>query len=221
MKLVAEREKRADGVLDLIALRTRFFDDFLLAATSSVRQVVILAAGFDARAFRLPLPEETQVYELDKPEVLAKKHQGLGQAPPKCNCHVIAVDLAQSWVDVLVEKGYQPAEPSVWLMEGLLLMYLTESEVYDLLQTIWGATAVGSWCAADLLNVKALESEDLAAAYWRSGFDYPEQIFTNIGWAVEVLQPHEFGVNFGRIPYEVPHREILDVPRSFWVRAKK
>ncbi|OLP17237.1 hypothetical protein BST81_17170 [Leptolyngbya sp. 'hensonii'] len=220
LNLVAEREKKADGVLDLLALRTRFFDDFLLAATASIQQVVILAAGLDARAFRLPLPAETQIYELDQPAVLAKKQQVLGQTQAQCHRQTISVDFTQPWVGLLIDQGYQPDVPSVWIMEGLL-MYLTTAEVRELLQTIWQNAAMGSCCAADLLNVKALASEDLAAAYWRSGFDDPEGLFTSIGWAVEVLQPQEFGVSFGRIPYAVPPREVVDVPRSFWVKAKK
>lgn len=220
LNLVAEREKKGDGVLDLIALRTRFFDDFLLSAISDVKQVVLLAAGLDVRAFRLPFPAGTRVYELDKAEVLAKKHRELGDTVPNCDRVEIAVDFTQPWIESLLENGYQPAIPSVWMMEGLL-MYLTEAEVRNLLQIIWKVAAPGSHCAADLLNLKALESDDLAANYWRSGFDDPEEIFTSIGWSVNVIQPQDFGVSFDRVPYEVPPREVLGVPRSWWVRAKK
>src|SRR3712207_6608860 len=60
-----------------VVVRTRFFDDFLLYACwgAGVRQVVLLAAGMDARAFRLTWPSGTRLYELDRPEVLATKEE--------------------------------------------------------------------------------------------------------------------------------------------------
>lgn len=222
LDLLAQRDKQVmnDGVPDLLAIRTRFFDDLLMSAISNVRQVVILAAGMDTRAFRLTLPEGTCIYELDQPEVLAKKAQILQQISPNCQRKAIAVDFTKAWVHLLVEQGYQLNLPSVWLIEGLL-MYLTESQVHDLLQTIWDITVSGSCCGADVLNVKALEVQDLAAKYWRSGFDYPEEIFAFHGWNVKVVQPGEEGVNFGRITQQLPPRDILDIPRSFFVIASK
>src|SRR5215210_645985 len=58
-----------------IVIRTRFFDDFLICSSWSaeVRQIVLVAAGMDARAFRLEWPPSTRLYELDRPEVLAAK----------------------------------------------------------------------------------------------------------------------------------------------------
>jgi len=61
-------------MVDFIAVRTVFFDEFFLsAANTGVRQVVILAAGLDSRAWRLPWPDGTTVYELDQPKVLEFK----------------------------------------------------------------------------------------------------------------------------------------------------
>ena len=221
LQLVAERAKNTnDGTLDRLAIRTRFFDDFLMSAVSEVRQVVILASGMDARAFRLPWPAGTHVYELDKPEVLAKKEAVLKQAPPLCHRHAIAADLTQTWIPLLLQHGYRSDLPSVWLLEGLL-MYLTESEVRNLLRTICDMTAPGSYCGADILNVKALQNPDLAAKYWRSGFDCPEEVFASAGWDVEVVQPGEEGANFGRITEPLPPRDVVDIPRGFLVKAKK
>ena len=57
-----------------IAVRTRFFDNFFtMAARASVRQAVILASGLDTRAYRLPWPADTTVFEVDQPEVIAFK----------------------------------------------------------------------------------------------------------------------------------------------------
>ena len=69
-----------------MAVRTRFFDRlFLDAAATGVRQAVILAAGLDARAYRLPWPDGTVVYEVDQPEVIEFKTRtlaGLGVTRP-------------------------------------------------------------------------------------------------------------------------------------------
>src|SRR5450432_785665 len=61
---------------DLNAIITRYFDDFLLETTAveGIRQVVIMGAGLDARAFRLPWPARTQLYELDQPGLIAYKN---------------------------------------------------------------------------------------------------------------------------------------------------
>lgn len=57
---------RAQAMIDGIAVRTKYFDDYFRTATDGgVRQVVILAAGLDARAYRLPWPAGTVVYEID------------------------------------------------------------------------------------------------------------------------------------------------------------
>ena len=221
MEMLAEQKiKMNDLVTDLLAIRTRFFDDFLLEAVSQVRQVVLLAVGMDARAFRLPWPDGTLLYELDKPEVLVKKELLLKQTRPSCNRCTIAVDLTQPWSHLLIEQGYRTDLPSVWLLEGLL-MYLTESEVHNLLKTIWQIAAHGSWLGADVLNVKSLQSQDLAAQYWRSGFDYPEDIFALHGWKVQVVQPGEEKASFGRVTQQLPPRDVLDISRIFLVKASK
>lgn len=74
-------------VADNMAVRTRFFDDFFSDATAAgIRQAVILASGLDARAYRLPWPDGTVVYEIDQPQVIEFKSRtlaDLGAAPPR------------------------------------------------------------------------------------------------------------------------------------------
>ena len=84
-RLSAEMKQRAPDVqahmqvmVDFMAVRTAWFDEFFLDAVSSgVRQVVILAAGLDARSWRLPWPDGTTVYELDQTKVLDFKSSTL------------------------------------------------------------------------------------------------------------------------------------------------
>jgi methyltransferase (TIGR00027 family) len=64
----------ADRMLGYTACRTKFFDEYFLAAAGDgIRQAVILAAGLDSRAWRLAWPDGCVVYEIDQPKVLAFK----------------------------------------------------------------------------------------------------------------------------------------------------
>src|SRR6202034_1905079 len=66
--------QRAQAMVDGMAVRTKYFDDYFLDAVGTgVRQVVILASGLDARAYRLPWPAGTVVYEIDQPQVVEFK----------------------------------------------------------------------------------------------------------------------------------------------------
>jgi methyltransferase (TIGR00027 family) len=114
---------RMQGMVDYMAARTAFFDKFFLDATGAgVRQVVILAAGLDSRAWRLPWPDGTTVYELDQPRVLDFKAATLRDkgAQPTCELVNVPVDLRHDWPSALQQAGFDATAPSVWSAEGLL-----------------------------------------------------------------------------------------------------
>ena len=65
---------------DNMAVRTKFFDEFFLnATTAGIKQAVILASGLDARAYRLSWPAGTVVYEVDQPQVIEFKSRTLAE----------------------------------------------------------------------------------------------------------------------------------------------
>jgi methyltransferase (TIGR00027 family) len=117
---------RMQGMVDYMAARTSFFDQFFLdAARSGVHQVVILAAGLDSRAWRLPWPDGPNgitVYELDQPRVLEFKLSTLQEsgAQPTCKLVHVPVDLRHDWPAALQEAGFDTSAPSAWSAEGLL-----------------------------------------------------------------------------------------------------
>ncbi|HEY2502919.1 MAG TPA: class I SAM-dependent methyltransferase [Mycobacterium sp.] len=120
---------RMQGMVDYMAARTSFFDQFFLSATraarSGVQQVVILAAGLDSRAWRLPWPDGPDgitVYELDQPRVLEFKSSTLREsgAQPTCRLVHVPVDLRHDWPAALQEAGFDSSAPSAWSAEGLL-----------------------------------------------------------------------------------------------------
>jgi methyltransferase (TIGR00027 family) len=138
-----------------VSLRTRFFDDELMrAARAGVRQVVILAAGLDARAYRLDWPAGTQLFEVDRLEVLAYKDKVLAasQARPRCTRKTLGADLTLPFADSLRAAGFVTSERSAWLIEGLL-PYLREIDVRRLMTQVSSLSAPGSALAFDCAGV--------------------------------------------------------------------
>jgi methyltransferase (TIGR00027 family) len=137
-----------------MAVRTRHFDQlFLDAAADGVRQAVILAAGLDARAYRLPWPDGTVVYEVDQPEVIEFKTTtlaGLG-AEPTATRRVVAIDLREDWPKALADNGFDPSQPTSWIAEGLLI-YLPPEAQDKLFDTITLLSAPGSRLATERVH---------------------------------------------------------------------
>jgi methyltransferase (TIGR00027 family) len=136
---------------DSIAVRTRFFDDFFLkAADDGVRQSVILAAGLDARAYRLSWPNGSVVYEVDQPQVIEFKTTEMTQlgAAPAAERRTVSIDLREDWPAALRASGFDVTKPSAWSAEGLL-MYLPPDAQDRLFDNITALSAPGSWLATE------------------------------------------------------------------------
>lgn len=214
-----------------LSIRVRFFDDLLLEAVSStdVRQVVLLAAGMDTRALRLSWPAGTEVYELDRPDVLARKDailESMG-AVARCTRHRLDVDLAQPWAQALAAAGFDRHTPSIWLAEGLL-QYLDDAAARHVLSQATQLAAPGSVLGANLVSAAFLahpatrsfrEVFAQLGAPLQWGTDEPEALFAQYGWRATLTIPGEEGANFGRWPWSITRDP--DVPRSFLVTAHR
>ena len=113
------------------AARTHHFDAyFAAAAAAGIRQHVILAAGLDSRAYRLDWPAGTSVYELDQPKVLEYKAATLSAngVQPVVDRREVPADLRFDWPKTLRGKGFDPAQRTAWLAEGLLMFLPGEAE---------------------------------------------------------------------------------------------
>ncbi|MGH3633572.1 class I SAM-dependent methyltransferase [Mycobacterium sp.] len=151
-------------MVDFMAVRTVFFDEFFLgAAEAGVRQMVILAAGLDSRAWRLPWPDGVTVYELDQPKVLEFKSATLAAhgARPASNPVNVPIDLRRDWPKALVRAGFDPSKPTAWSAEGLL-RYLPASAQDLLVERVHSLSPGGSWLAANAPGGDYLNPERLA-----------------------------------------------------------
>jgi methyltransferase (TIGR00027 family) len=147
----AEAAASFQHVRNYQAVRTNFFDTYFKnAAADGIRQVVILAAGLDSRAYRLDWPAGTTVYEIDQPKVLDYKSTTLAEngATPTADRRAVAVDLRQDWPAALRAAGFDPTVPTAWLAEGLL-MYLPAEAQDRLFTQVGELSAAGSRIAAE------------------------------------------------------------------------
>src|SRR6201993_81736 len=136
---------------DMMAVRTRFFDDFFVQATNGgIRQAVILASGLDARAYRLPWPAGTTVYEIDQPAVIEFKTTTLADlgAAPKADRRSVAIDLRHDWPAALRGAGLDPTQPTAWSAESLMPFLPPEAQD-ALLDNITMLSAAGSQLATE------------------------------------------------------------------------
>lgn len=158
------------------AVRTRFLDECCLIAAREYgcRQVVILAAGLDTRAFRLPWPDHTELFELDRPELFAVKEETLSSHVPTAERRVVAVDLREDWPSALRQAGFRSEYASLWVVEGLML-YLDEPDTRLLLERLNGLAAVGSRIAATHTEPEALERR--FSQRFRAQLKLPEQLW--------------------------------------------
>jgi methyltransferase (TIGR00027 family) len=149
--------------VDYQAVRTHYFDSYFAEATGTaagIRQVVILAAGLDSRAFRLDWPAVTAVYEIDQPQVVTYKTTILESAgaAPTADRRTVAVDLRDDWAAALTAAGFDPGQPTAWLAEGLL-PYLPAEAQDRLFEMLTALSAPGSRVAVEAFSLGITDSE--------------------------------------------------------------
>jgi methyltransferase (TIGR00027 family) len=224
----------------LYGVQTRFFDDFFLSAGDvGIRQAVIVAAGLDARAYRLEWPYGTTVFEVDLPKVLEFKAHVLDErgAVPRARRVEVAVDLRTDWPTPLRAAGFEPQSPGAWSVEGLL-PYLTDEAQNALFARIGELSAPGSRVAVGALGsrfdhgrLKALEATHPTAADMSGDVDFsaltyepktdPAAWLATHGWSVEpVRNTLELQASYGMTPPDVDVK-IDSVMRSQYIMASK
>jgi methyltransferase (TIGR00027 family) len=156
--------ERMEAMKSYMGSRTKFFDEFFLAAAADgIRQSVILAAGLDSRAWRLAWPDGTVVYEIDQPKVLAFKLETLEthDVAPIARYVSVGIDLRQDWPKALTDAGFDPDAPTAWSAEGLL-PYLTAEAQELLFGRIQSLSAQGSRIAVEAFTNDFFSAESVA-----------------------------------------------------------
>ncbi|OBJ47840.1 class I SAM-dependent methyltransferase [Mycobacterium sp. 1423905.2] len=197
------------------AVRTHFFDEFFLAAAAAgVRQVVILAAGLDSRAYRLDWPADTSVYEIDQPQVLEYKGGILDShgAVPTADRRPVGVDLRDDWPAALSAAGFDSQRPTAWLAEGLLA-YLPSDAQDRLFEMVTGLSAPGSQFAVEVFTLNThgnkrrwqlmrdrlgLDINVEALTYHEPNRSDAAQWLADHGWQVESVNNHQEMARLGR-----------------------
>lgn len=197
------------GTTEFLAIRTRFYDNWLLGTCAGgVRQVVLLAAGLDTRAFRLALPDGVRLFELDLPELFEFKEPVLaaGGATPVCERVVVPADLREDWASPLVAAGFDRAVPTGWAAEGVL-PYLGNAEIERLLTRIAELSAPGSALAFDHLHDSIADRQVMREvgdtlrgmdAELVSTMDDPVALLAGLGWPATVSRTPALGEDYGR-----------------------
>ena len=198
------------GMIDVLAVRTKFFDDFFLEATAAgIRQAVILASGLDSRAYRLPWPPGTVVFEIDQQTVIDFKTGTLSRlgAHPGAEHRPVAVDLREDWPAALRANGFDDTRPTAWTAEGLL-GYLPPEAQDRLFDEITALSAKGSRVATEYHP----ERNSVMAQRWKDrGFDLdfaalmylgernpPSDYLAGHGWTVSTKTRAELFAAYGQ-----------------------
>jgi methyltransferase (TIGR00027 family) len=213
-------------------LRTRFFDDYFRAAAQvGCRQAVLVAAGLDTRAFRLDWPDGFHLFEIDLPGLMAFKEAVLGvrQAEPSCDRTAVRADLRGNWPADLLTAGFDPQQPTAWLIEGLM-MYLEPADNDRLLERIGTLSAPGSRLAIEHINQEYTELPQLKAvqerlrkvgAEWRSTVEDPCAWLGAHGWTAAVVPQTELAAQHGRPVPELTDPERVGAARMWLVEATR
>lgn len=216
-------------------VRTRFIDDYLISATEGrCEQVVILGAGLDTRAFRLPWPDGVHVFEVETPSVFAFKEQVLADAgadttaPPSCSRTVIKADLRVNWAELLDGSPFDRDVPTAWVAEGVL-PYLTVEEARHLLTEVSARSTPGSRlvfehsgkgrqaanAAKSAAHALSLPGADRIGAHFKGGLGPTGRDWlSGQGWSTHSDDRAEVGRSYGRPDVRLPGGEFVTATRD-------
>jgi methyltransferase (TIGR00027 family) len=181
------RERRMPGSLGGILLRARYIDDTLVTKLKSgLDQVVILGAGFDSRAYRLPGIEKTQVYEVDLPGTVELKRKRLTRVLGRIPDHVglVGIDFDQHALeDVLYQVGFQKGYKTFFIWEGVT-QYLNADSVRKTLEFVAKSSGEGSGIVFTYIRQGLFEGVD--SPDWFDGFlSFAERIGSPVGFGLD------------------------------------
>ncbi|XP_031261264.1 uncharacterized protein LOC116119457 [Pistacia vera] len=213
----------------ILAVRTLWFDSQIEAAVSSftdkTAQVVLLGAGMDTRAYRLGCLKESDIFEVDFPEVLKMKTTLIQEAidskyeqqqlrvTAKSLTRVAADIRENDWLEKLQISGFKPEKNTVWVLEGIIY-YLTQTDAMQVLKIIADkCTLVHTVLLADFMNKP---STTLCNSVFHFYSDWPDQLLPSLGFShVKLSQIGDPDAHFGLMddPLNL-FNKLRSLPRS-------
>jgi methyltransferase (TIGR00027 family) len=185
--ILAKRERQLPGIIASLLCRTRYIDDALRGALhESAEQVLVLGAGFDTRAYRIPGIEAVPVFEVDHPDAQAAKRKALRRssiAIPE-NVAFVSIDFERDHLGrALAAAGFRSGRRTFFIWEGVT-QYISRDAIEDTLSFVGTSGAVGSrvvfsYIRADVIDGSAATATDRSVmaraerggAPWRTGLD--------------------------------------------------
>jgi methyltransferase (TIGR00027 family) len=173
-------------------VRTQVFDEIIMAevGTEGIDLVLNLAAGLDARPWRLPLPASLHWVDVDLPDILRHKLATLGDAKPHCSYEAVEADLTDANVRrSLFARIGGMSKRALVVTEGLLI-YLSDADVGALASDLHAIPSFTRW-VIDLANPRLLKmmtrSWGKAVASGNAPFKFAPasgtHYFREFGWA--------------------------------------
>ncbi|KAK9830684.1 hypothetical protein WJX74_002499 [Apatococcus lobatus] len=170
-KFVEHPTRGTPGVCNFVDARTTWFDKGVKQAIADgIKQVVIIAAGYDTRSYRKDLhPPGVKYFEIDLPEASLRKQklvrQVLHDYKEYPRPEYLAADLSKTALeDVLVKSSFDTAQPAILLCEGLLY-YLDTASSSNLLKDASSMAALGSHIMFDFLHQNAWDGSEKLPGY--------------------------------------------------------
>jgi len=210
------------------AMRTLLFDQVIAQQVQAGADMVInLAAGFDARPYRMDLPASLQWIDVDLPELLQEKARELGSAQPRCRLERVPLDLAD--VDArraMLAHLAQRCRRALIVSEGLMI-YLSEDEAETLGRDLSAHPTMRHW-ALDMVSPGLLAmlqrkmGSRVAAAGAPFKFGPPEGLlfFERCGWKpVSVRSLFKEAARHKRLPWIL--RVLSKLPESDGRQGRK
>ncbi|APR74825.1 O-Methyltransferase involved in polyketide biosynthesis [Minicystis rosea] len=192
-----------------IAIRTRFYDDVIRGAVArGIRQIVLLGAGLDTRAYRMRLPASVRWFEVDRAPVLDHKRRVLEGAEPTVRLGDIPGDAcASATFDALRTAGLTEGEPVLWVVEGLVC-FLGSDEIDALFTQLRATSGPGSEVLFDVPSLACVQATGefsraggaLLKRGLRFGTDTPLELARHLGIAARVVHEGHPEAHYGRRP---------------------
>ena len=219
------------------SILTRYYDDALQTAAKdlALSQVVLLGAGMDTRAFRLPWPANLVFFEVDDAAVFEVKEFALRRtrAKPTCDRRVVRANLASvSWSAKLLAAGFSAHRPAAFLIPTRLV-YFDAAMVARIFRALNEIACEGSWLGVDFVSIDTIESPFMrpllrkfaALGYpdWRFGVRHPETFLAEHGWRAECTVLGAPETSYGRWRYGYTPRTVPDrgIPRNYLAVARR